>query len=249
MVLKSDCMRMRLENIASSLKLQPVIGEVCGARFQNDLERQIHATNQAKLQLFNTFASLGRCTWPHGSRAWSKINCVETMYYDLLQSEGQAGILYGALAFMAYYGFRLDELVGKPVFGEYYEREFGIKKQGGMMQKFSLLPKLREAQNMQMVDKWPVCMQMLATHRAFESTFRRLNSAIKVWMRSFARELVGPSIRTSWWPCKRVFYKIYDETQEGFCKNFDWKIGHGRDEMPMDEPIYVISSCTKDFFT
>merc|ERR1712232_471203 len=116
---------MKLENVASSMKLQPVIGEVCSACFQSDLEDRIRAANQAKIELFDTLASLGRCMWPHNNRSRSKINCVEAMYYSLLQSEGRAGILYSALAFMASYGFRLDELGNEHVFGDFYEREFG----------------------------------------------------------------------------------------------------------------------------
>jgi len=222
----------QLKGTAASMKLQPIVGEVCGDNFMADLEKQIHATNKAKLELFETLASLGRCTWPHGDRAWSKVNCVETMYFKLLQSDGQSGILYSALAFMAYYGFRLDELTDQPFFEQWYEREFGIKKQA---ETVSLLPTLIKTKGMEIGKKLPVCLQTLATHRAFERTFQRLNEAIQVWMRSFARELIGVSIRTTWWPCQKVFYKIGDESQDGFCKSFDWKQGHGRDEIPIDE--------------
>lgn len=163
------------------------------------------------------------------------------MYFKLLQSDGQSGILYSALAFMAYYGFRLDELTAQPFFEEWYEREFGIKKQTDIVSgkkvkvEVSLLPRLIEAKDMEIGKRWAPCMQTLATHRAFERTFQRFNEAIQVWMRSFARDLVSLSVRTSWWPCQKIFYKIWDESQDGFCKHFDWKQGHGRDEKPIDE--------------
>jgi hypothetical protein len=209
-------------------KVQPIVGEVCGERLQTDLGKQIRATFLAKMELYETLASLGSCLYPDGHREWSKINCVETMYFDLLQENGQSGILYSALAFLAYYGFRLDELEGDNLYATWYEREFGIKQVAN--ETMSLMPKLIAARDLPIGQKWPVCNQILATHRAFERTFQRLNSAIQVWMRSFARDKIGPSIRSSWWPCKKVFYKIWDESQQGFCKHFDW-------EEPIDEGL------------
>jgi len=180
LVLKSECMITTLENALELGQLQPIVGEVCGNGFHGDLQRQLFATGRAKLRLFNTLADLGRCLYPHGDRAWSKINCVESMYYKLLQSKGQAGMLYGILSFMAYYGFRLDELATKPFFEKWYQEEFGIQKEANTV---SLMPELVKVKDQGIAERWPVCMQMMSTHRAFERTFQRMNAALKIWMR------------------------------------------------------------------
>jgi len=232
LVFKTDCMEGLLKSSDPGSSLVPLVGEVCGEDFHADLQTQVRAALQAKLELFETLGSLGRCLWPHGERSWSKVNCAENVYFRLLQSNGHSGILYGALTFMAYYGFRLDELTGQPTFEEWYDREFGIKREAATV---SMVPRLASMKDLDIEGKWPVCMQMLATHRAFERTFQRLKQAVQVWMRSFARDLRGVSIRNTWWPCQKVFYSIKNESQRGFCKHEDFLVGHGKDEHTIDE--------------
>jgi hypothetical protein len=133
---------------------------------------------------------------------------------------------------MAYYAFRLDELVEEPFFEQWEEHEFGIKK---VQKVVSLLPELTKAKDTSIENRFRTCVYMLASHRAFERTFQRLNEAIQVWLRSFARGFIRPSSRTSWAPCQKVFYTIEEESQDNFCKQFDWKRGHGKDEVVINE--------------
>eukprot|EP00931_Biecheleriopsis_adriatica_P024422 TRINITY_DN15223_c0_g1_i2.p1 TRINITY_DN15223_c0_g1~~TRINITY_DN15223_c0_g1_i2.p1 ORF type:complete len:235 (-),score=47.87 TRINITY_DN15223_c0_g1_i2:42-719(-) len=182
---------------------------------------------QAKVEVFKMLASIGRCLWPHNKRAWSKVNCIEASYFELLQHDGQSGILYSVLSFMAYYGHRVDELLEAPYYGQWYQEEFGIENHA---EGISLLPRMLEVKDKPLADRLPVCMQLMATHRAFERTFERMKDAIRIWMQTFARSFMKGSIRGSWFPCKKVFYKMSDFEDNGMCKHKDWHIGHGKVE-------------------
>jgi len=153
------------------------------------------------------------------------------VYFKLLQSEGKSGILYSALSLMAYYGFRVDELLAEPFYGKWYEEEFGIDPPA---QQLSFLPQLQKVAKKPLEERLPVCMELMATHRAFERTFERIHGAITVWMQSFSRDIQFTNVRASWWPCQKVFYKIAD-LDKGMCKHSDWVTGSGQDEHAIDE--------------
>eukprot|EP00931_Biecheleriopsis_adriatica_P003878 TRINITY_DN105634_c0_g1_i1.p1 TRINITY_DN105634_c0_g1~~TRINITY_DN105634_c0_g1_i1.p1 ORF type:complete len:531 (-),score=128.63 TRINITY_DN105634_c0_g1_i1:25-1617(-) len=234
LVLKSDCMIEKLENYIGSnhLTLKASIPDMCTADVADHLEEQIQRTMSAQVEVFQMLASIGRCLWPHNQRAWSKIGCVESLYFKVLQHDGKSGILYSALSFMAYYGYRVDELLEAPYFGQWYQEEFGI---GHHAEGVSLLPKMLEFKDKPLPERLPICMQLMATHRAFERTFVRLKDAVRVWMQSFSRTLTKVNMRSSWLPCKRVFFKASKFEEKGVCKNEDWHIGHGALEHTVEE--------------
>jgi len=236
LVLKSDCMVTKLE---AHLEHQQTliqqrrkeVSDICTHASCKAMGEQIQRTTRAKIKIFKLLASVGKCLYPHGARSWSKTHCVESVYFKLLQSEGKSGILYSAFTLMAYYGFRVDELLAEPFYGKWYEDEFGIKPP---THQVSFLSQLHAVASKPIEDRLTVCMEMLATHRAFERTFERIHSAITVWMQSFSRDLQFSNVRASWWPCKRVFYKIAD-SDKGMCKHFDWLTGRGQNEHAIDE--------------
>jgi len=240
MVLKSDCMIAKLSDhtLGNGLTLKEDIGELCTADFASELEQQIQAVTRAKIEVFEQIASIGRCLWPHGDRHREKVECIETIYFKLLQYNGKSGILYSILAFMAYYGYRVDELLTDPFYRHWYQEEFGIENHAADV---SLLPQLLKVKDEPLVKRLPVCMQLMATHRAFEMTFVRMKGALRVWMQSFARSFRHASMRVTWWPCQKVFHSMAD-FDEGMCKHEDWHIGHGKAEEDMNETLPCVKA-------
>lgn len=206
-----------------TIELNPAIQETCGKGHADTLMKQIQASRAAMVKLFESFAEVGKCAWPHGTRSWSRINCMESIYYELLQKDEKPGILQAALSFVAYYSFRLDEILHTNWRGALYLEEFGIE---APKDKVSLLPLIIAAKDKPMSERWSICMQMLATHRAFERAFERIEVALKIWLRSYSRAITAPSIRTSWWPCQKIYYKLDDYNSTGhagdFCKDSEW---------------------------
>merc|ERR1712110_847049 len=107
---------------------------------------------------------------------------------------------------MTTYAALTDQLLTEPFYGDHFENQFGIT----IPENTSLTPTIMNMTNASAEDRVTACIQVVVTHRAFERTFLRLEKAIHVWMRSFAREVTGLSVRTSWKPCQKVFNKLAD---------------------------------------
>merc|ERR1712217_817570 len=104
----------------------------------------------------------------------------------------------------------------------------------------SMLSRIMEVANASVATRASTCIQLVATQRAFERTFLRLEKAIRVWLASFGRKGLVPNIRASWKPCQKVFFKLED-IDKGMCKHEDWHRGHGEDEMDM--ALDELSAC------
>merc|ERR1740138_1352246 len=83
-------------------------------------------------------------------------------------------------------------------------------------------------------DRTVGCMSLLATQRAFERIFDRMAVALKVWSRTYSREITHRDMRmlAHTQPCKRVFKKLEATSswQEETCKDEEFKEGHGDEE-------------------
>jgi len=249
LALKSDCMIQKLkedvlkESTVSHINgyegiLKQEVQDICTWGMELALENQVQRTTKAKIEVFETLVNLGKCLYPHGTRAWAKRNCVSALYFRLLQHDGKSGILYEALSFMAYYGFGVDELLKEPFYGKWYKEEFGIATNATGV---SLLPMLQNVKNKSLAERWPVCVSVMATHRAFERTFLRIKAAISIWMQTFARDTRFESPTGSWYPCQKVFNKVgvanatSNQEAPGMCKHYDFKEGHDKGEHDIDE--------------
>jgi len=254
LALKSSCMIQKLkedilkESTVSHTNgyegiLKQDVQDVCSKGMELELENQIQRSTKAKTEVFEQLVSIGKCLYPHGDRAWSKTDCVSAIYFNLLQYEGKSGIMYEALSFMAYYGFGVDELLREPLYGKVYKEEFGIESNATGI---SMLSMLRKVKNESYSERWPVCVAVMATHRAFEQTFIRIRAGLKIWMQTFARATRFMHPRSSWWPCGGVFNKVgapyAAEKQPALemCKHYDFKVGHGKEEHDID----LTNACT-----
>lgn len=255
LALKSDCMIQKLkedvlkESITSHINgyegiLKQDVQDICTRGMELALENQVQRTTKAKIEVFQTLVGIGKCLYPHGTRAWAKRNCVSALYFKLLQYAGKSGALYQALSFMAYYGFGVDELLKEPLYGKWYKEEFGIETNATGV---SLLSMLQKVKNKSLAERWPVCVSVMATHRAFERTFLRMKAAISIWMQTFARETRFESPTGSWYPCQKVFTKVgmvsdgSNQAAADMCKHYDFKEGHDKGEHDIDEKC----ACTR----
>jgi len=233
MVFKSDCMEetLRMLRDGDEGQLSSEFGDTCGKESEKKLHMQIHRTNAAMQGIFASLEEVGRCLWPHNHRSYAKIGCAERVYRPLRESRGRAGIVFLALSFAVAYAHFADDMLKQPWYGNVFEQEFGIELPH--TEKTSLAKVKNESIEVRSM----ACMQILATHRAFERTFQRINLAIKVWLQTFAREYLFPSVRHSWWPCKKVFNSL-EHSEQGFCKHEDWAVGHKDEErslLPQEE--------------
>jgi len=225
LVFKSDCMeettRMLRDDDEGELKSD--VRDVCGPETEKMLHTQIHRTNAAMEGIFTTLEEVGRCLWPHNKRAYAKIGCAERVYRPLREIHGHAGVVFLALSFAVAYAHFTDDLLEEPWYGDLLEQEFGIEL------PHTNKTDLRSLEGKSVEVRSIACMQLLATHRAFERTFLRLRSGIQVWLQTYGRSYRSASIRHSWWPCRKVFNSI-EHGDRGFCKHVDWAIGHHEDE-------------------
>jgi hypothetical protein len=255
LAMKSSCMIQTLkveilkESTVSHINgyegiLSRDIQDVCSKGMELELENQIQRTTQAKVAVFDQLVSIGKCLYPHGDRAWSKTDCVSAIYFDLLQHGNKSGVLYEALSFMAYYGFAVDELLEEPFYRRLYKDEFGIESNATEVSMLAMLNKVKQESY---AERWSVCVAVMAKHRAFEQTFIRIRAGLKIWMQTFARATRFLHMRSSWWPCQKVFKKVgapyATENQPALemCKNYDFKVGHGKEEHDID----LSGACTK----
>jgi len=227
LVAKSDCIANKVtldrlavldenNHIRDPSFFVPEFAEVCGADLRDQLADQMIKTNTALRDLFNEFKGIGKCVYPEGPRSWSKSNCVHSIYEPLREYEGESGILFSAFAFAAAYGQESDELLGKPVYSEWFERYFNISMPHAEDAHNELQRLANSAATVQ--EKMTACITIVGLHRAFERLFVRLKTALKVYMHTFARDRLHVSTRTIQHPCRRVFREFEDRAL-GLCKD------------------------------
>lgn len=197
--------------------LSPEFEAVCGKATESALVDQMLKTNAAMVELFNEFKGIGKCVFPEGPRAWSKSNCVHTIYDDLRSHEGEPGILYSAFSLAAAYGHESDEILSKPIYAQWFQQYFNISMPQGRDVREDLI-RVRDSVASTVSDKATVCISIVGLHRAFERVFVRLKTALQIYMHTFARHKVHYSTRTIQYPCRRVF-REFEDRAEGLCKD------------------------------
>lgn len=239
LVLKSGCMeetvRITRHDALKKGFLKPEVGEVCGQKDATKLAKQVQRANIEMIKMMGAFEEVGRCLWPHGERAWSKANCVAAIYEPLRESNGKAGILFGAITAAASYARTADDILSKPVYGDEFRKIFGIDIPENASTQMELLANLTKQD---VVHRVIGCMSILAVHRAFERLFQRLALGIKIWMQTYARELQHRDMRTLSYSyvCKRVFRKFHYFGGKDICKDEQFVVGHGGDRKSFVEP-------------
>jgi len=234
LVMKSDCMEERAAvtpAMASSDFLKKDFVEVCGLEAGTSLAAQVQRSMYHMRMLFEAIEDVGRCIWPHGERRWTKANCAAAIYMPLREKNRKPGLLFEAIAFSASYAALVDDIVATPIYTDLFSEYFGIN----LPPQASLTASLDTIGQSSAEDKVMACMSVVATHRAYERLFMRFASAVKIWMHTFARDIVHLDVRTRHFgPCRRIFYS-FDERDKGMCKNVEFKIGHGKDEREIIE--------------
>jgi len=193
----------------------PELENVCGKDVELQIAEQMVKTNEAMINLFHEFKGMGKCLFPEGPRSWSKANCVDGIYERLREHEGEPGLLYSSLGLAAAYAQESDEILSKPAFAQWFEHYFNISLPPSRSARDDLIRVRDGGQSVQ--EQVTTCAAILGTHRAFERLFIRLRTALEIYMHTFARERLHWSMRTTQFPCRRIFRKLEDR-EMGLCK-------------------------------
>lgn len=221
MIMRSQCVanELKLEKSGVESIVKNFQGEVqstCGDDYPLLLAKQMQSSNLAMVRLFETYAKIGRCMWPADFKAGgyaSKIQCVNTLYWPLFETQGYPGILFEGLATAALYAEQTDTLMVEPIYGRLIQDKFEMHPEGDEAHLNILVSVLGATANGP-AEEGEKCMQVLAMHRAFERTFARLIVATEVYLETFARWRWVPNLAGRWKPCTKVFYSVKDSEKK-----------------------------------
>jgi len=213
LVSKPNCLLSKLQSPSDdSFEFIPELHDVCGAGVVAVLEETMTRTYHALMHLLKEFKGMGKCMFPEGRRAWSKSNCANAVYEPLREHEGQSGILYTAISMASAYGRETDQLLNTPFYSQWFAKYLGMD----LPATTAVSDQLR-TQSMSGNERATTCSMIVAVHQGFGRAFLRLRTALTVYMRTFAREELHFSTRTSQHPCRKIFRKMADGG-EAFCK-------------------------------
>jgi len=227
LVAKSDCIRSKIplnreqifdnnDHIIPNFFV-PEFDGVCGVDVGMALASQMVKTNQVLLKMFGMLKGAGKCLFPESPRPWAKSNCVSAIEDNLHSHEGQPGLLAASLALAAAYGHQSDQVLSKKMYSNWFETYFDVSSpMFGSSNVHSDLIRLKES-GAPVEERAQSCLSIVAMHRAFERTFVRLMTAMKVFMHSFAVDTLHWSFRTSYHPCGRVV-KDFSDRASGLCR-------------------------------
>lgn len=219
LVSKSDCIINKAQRHGGeTFDFIPDFNEVCGAGVAATLQETMLSTNRAFVGLFQEFKGVGKCLFPEGQRAWSKSNCANAIYEPLREHEGQSGILYTAISLAVAYGRETDQILAQPFYSQWSHKYLGMDLPASKTLA-NQLHALKDA-SVHVNDRASTCSMIVAVQHGFGRVFLRMRTALNVYMRSFAREELHFSTRTTQHPCRRVFHKIdaVVAPEDGVCQ-------------------------------
>lgn len=204
LVMNSDCVQSKLNN--PEFMLKDKVSEICGVKSRGMLRAEMLKSNDAMMKVFKTLADVGHCTYPHGKRAWSKLNCAEKLYPKMYEHGRKPGLIDEIFAFAGTYANEVDKLVKEPVYGTWFDHVLGIDTDH--------LPRAAEEKSAEELakknstEKITSCVSTIATHKAFGALFNRIAKALPIFTGTFARRVSQVSLLTSSHPCRRVFHAV-----------------------------------------
>jgi len=223
MTQKFDCLSERLtfrtsDFFSSSGSTKPNlfnadVQKICPAVGQKELAQALLDANVALRSFFGTVGSVGRCLYPIGSGSAAKIKCIESIVPQLKISHGKMGLLYSGIALAIIHGKQVDDLLTNDKYGHHIQNIYAVydvKKPQNIVPKLAAMSELSEG--MQSLN----CVSLIATQRAYAEAFVKLEQALQVWMRSYARDSWIANVQTTWYPCARIMNKLSD-TKSGMC--------------------------------